>query len=156
LSKGPSAKGWFDKLTLRHRDEASLFVDPFNRGILLSEEECAQRLTQITQARIDWDPGFLKPISNREYVARMLRNLKSIYLQQRNFQQALSMMDRLVQIQPDAPTELRDRGLVKHRLGNNQGAAEDITAYLKTAPPGPDSEELRRLLNQIEGLISEA
>ena len=43
---------------LRHRDETELFVDPFNRGILLSEEECAQRLTEITQSRMDWDPNY--------------------------------------------------------------------------------------------------
>ena len=140
---------------LRHRDETGLFVDPFNRGILLSEEECAQRLTEITQDRVEWDPDFLNPISNREYVARMLHNLKNIYLQQGNFQRALSIMDRLVQLQPDHPRELRDRGLVKHRLGLDEGAAVDIAAYLNTAPPGSDSEEMRRLLKQIEGLIDE-
>ena len=135
---------------LRHRDETELFVDPFNRGILLSEEECAQRLNQITQNRIDWDPRYLNPISNREYLARMLNNLKSIYLQQGNFQRALSIMDRLVTLRPHALSEVRDRGLVKHRLGINQGAADDIAIYLRTAPPGPDSEELRELLEQIE------
>ena len=140
---------------LRHRDETELFVDPFNRGILLSEEECAQRLTEITQSRMDWDPNYLAPISNREYVARMLRNLKAIYLQQRNFSQALSIMDRLVQIQPDASAELRDRGLVKHRLGMKPEAAKDIAKYLETAPLDHDSEELRRLLLQIEGSTGE-
>ena len=141
---------------LRHRDETGLFVDPFNRGILLSEEECAQRLTEITQDRIEWDPDFLNPISNREYVARMLHNLKNIYLQQGNLQRSLSIMDRLVQLQPDHPRELRDRGLVKHRLGLDEGAAADIATYLNTAPPGSDSEEMRRLLKEIEGLIDEA
>ena len=29
---------------LRHQDEGDLFLDPFNRGILLSIDECAQRL----------------------------------------------------------------------------------------------------------------
>ena len=140
---------------LRHRDETELFVDPFNRGILLSKEECAQRLTQITQNRIDWDPRYLNPISNREYLARMLNNLKSIYLQQGNFQRALSIMDLLVKLQPHALSEVRDRGLVKHRLGINQGAADDIATYLRTAPPGPDSEELRELLKQIEESIKD-
>jgi len=134
---------------LRHRDETGLFVDPFNRGILLSEDECAERLTQVTQSQVDWDPEFLNPISNREYLTRMLRNLKSIYLQQGNYERALSLIDRLVQIQPQLSTELRDRGLVKHRLGFKQGAAIDIAAYLKTAPPGTDSEELRQLLDDI-------
>lgn len=141
---------------LRHRDETGLFVDPFNRGILLSEEECAERLTQITQNRIDWDPGFLKPISNRDYIARVLRNLKSIFLQQGKFSSALSIIDRLVQLLPQDPTELRDRGLVKDRLGFKQGAAEDIAAYLETSPNGPDSDELRRLLMQITDSVDEA
>ena len=33
---------------LRHRDDESLFIDPFHGGILLSEEECAQRMKQAT------------------------------------------------------------------------------------------------------------
>ena len=140
---------------LRHRDETGLFVDPFNRGILLSEEECAQRLAEITQSHVDWDSNYLVPISNREYIARMLRNLKGIYLQQRNFSQALSIMDRLVQIQPDASAELRDRGLVKHRLGMKPEAAEDFAKYLETAPLDHDSEELRRLLLQIQDSTGE-
>ena len=140
---------------LRHRDETGLFVDPFNRGILLSEEECAQRLTEITQSHLDWDANYLVPISNREYIARMLRNLKGIYLQQRNFSQALSIMDHLVQVQPDASAELRDRGLVKHRLGMKPEAAEDFAKYLETAPLDHDSEELRRLLLQIQDSTGE-
>ena len=140
---------------LRHRDETGLFVDPFNRGILLSEEECAQRLAEITQSHVDWDSNYLVPISNREYIARMLRNLKGIYLQQRNFSQALSIMDHLVQVQPDASAELRDRGLVKHRLGMKPEAAEDFAKYLETAPLDHDSEELRRLLLQIQDSTGE-
>ena len=133
---------------LRHRDETELFVDPFNRGILLSEEECAQRLTEITQSRMDWDPNYLAPISNREYVARMLRNLKGVYLQKADFTRALSVIDRILLIAPDLAVEVRDRGAIHQRLGHLHGAILDFKKYLELEPKSEDAAGIRILIQR--------
>ena len=138
---------------VRHRDAEDLFIDPFHRGILLSEEECAERLGQVVGANIAWDPRFLTPVSNRDYIARILRNLKGIYLQRRDLQRALTMIEQLVVLQPQVSVERRDRGLVKYRLGRYQEARDDIQAYLESAPTDSDTEQLQRLVGQLEGLL---
>ena len=137
---------------VRHRDEENIFVDPFHRGILLSEDDCAERLREITQGNFTWDRRYLTPVSNRDYVARILRNLKIIHLQNNDHQRALAMIDRLIALDPEDPAERRDRGLVRYQTGDYPGALEDLRYYQEKGPPEAQTEELRRLVNHIEGL----
>jgi len=52
------------------------FVDCFNGGVLLREQDCEQF---ITATGLDFDPQFLEKSPTRLTLARMLRNLLSIY-----------------------------------------------------------------------------
>src|SRR5919106_2938403 len=137
-------------LLVRHRDEPGLFIDPFYGGILLSEKECAQRLREIAGANLSRDSHYLAPISNREFIARMLRNLKGIYLQRQDFQSTLPIMDRLVAIQPEAMHERRDRGMVQYQLGQYREALEDLQWYLASGAADQDSRRVERLVAPIQ------
>ena len=140
---------------LRHRDEPELFIDSFHRGILLSEEECATRMREITGRDIAWDSSFLTPVTNREYVARLLRNLKGIYFQRNDLARALTMIDRLVVLQPDEPSEVRDRGIVRYRMGRYKEALDDIQFFLEYAPPGSETESLERMCRDIRDRLGD-
>ena len=143
-------------LLIRHRDVSDWFIDPFHGGILLSQEECQQRLQQIARATIPWDASCLVPISNREFVTRMLMNLKGIYLQQKDYSRTLSILDHLVLIGPDSKQDLRDRGAVYFRLGRYQDALDDLQTYLGSTAPAKDTESVERLLEQVQqALIQE-
>jgi len=139
---------------VRHRDEEALFIDPFHRGILISEEECAERLRQVTHSNAAWDSRYLNPVNNRDFIARMLRNLKGIYLHRQDNQRALTAIDRLVVLLPQAPEERRDRGLLNYQLGHYQEALDDLRHYLGSTPPDTDKETVQRLVGQIEDLMS--
>jgi regulator of sirC expression with transglutaminase-like and TPR domain len=52
------------------------FVDCFNGGAFLSEQDCEQF---ITASGLDYDPQFLEKSPTRLILARMLRNLLSNY-----------------------------------------------------------------------------
>ncbi len=136
-------------LLIRHRDITEWFVDPFHGGILLSQEESRERLQQLSQGALAWDPSFLEPIGNREFIARMLRNLKAIYLGEPDYNRSLAVMDRLVLIQPEARYELRDRGLVHYQLRNYQQALDDLQDYLETTETIRDITSVQRFMAQI-------
>jgi len=143
-------------LLIRHCDLSDWFIDPFHGGILLSQEECHQRLQQIAQATIPWDASCLVPLSNREFVTRMLMNLKGIYLQQKDYSRTLSILDLLVLIRTDSKLDLRDRGAVYFRLGRYQDALDDLQTYLSSTAPAKDTESVERLLEQVrQALIQE-
>ena len=55
------------------------FVDCFNGGTILREQDCEQF---ITASGLDYDPQFLEKSSTPTILARMLRNLLSIYEQE--------------------------------------------------------------------------
>ena len=138
---------------LRHREAEDLFIDPFFRGILLSEEECAARMREVTQANVPWDSRLLTPVTNREFITRILRNLKGIYLQRQDFERALTMIDRVVVLQPQILDERRDRGLVRYQLGRYKEAQEDLQYYLDSAPAGTDTEDVERVVSQLKDLL---
>ena len=149
---GVSMPGHF---LLRHQGEEDLYIDPFNKGILLSEEECAQRLQQVTQANVPWDPRFLAPVSNREFVARILRNLKNIYLERQDHDHAIMTIDRLIVLQPDVTLERRDRGIVRYNLGRHEESLEDLTIYLDSDPEGGNVADVERLVRRLRDLLGD-
>ena len=138
---------------VRHRDVPDLLIDPFNRGILLTEDECAQRLKEATRASVPWDAGYLTPINNREFIARMIRNLKAIYIRRRDYDKVLMMIDGLLLTQPHPSPERRDRGVVNYRLGNYSEALDDLEAYVESGPSVPDGGDVQRLIDQIHGIL---
>ena len=135
---------------LRHQDEGDLFLDPFNRGILLSIDECAQRLNDAASGRIAWDPAFLTPVGNRDFVARILRNLKGIYLNAADHHRALGIMDLLVALLPLEGKERRDRGLLHFELDHWEQAKEDLRHYLDAVAPNQDAAAVNWMLGRIQ------
>ena len=140
---------------VRHRDVDDLFVDPFNGGILLTEAECAERVRQVTWAEVDWDRRYLAPIGNREFIARMVRNLKGAYMERQDHSRALRVIDWLLAAQPEAAQERRDRGIVSYRLGNYSEALDDLRTSLASPSRVGDAEAIRDLIARIEGRASD-
>lgn len=132
-----------------HREVQDLFVDPFGGGILLTERECAALLKGSSEDRIEWDRRYLAPVANREFVARMMRNLKTTHLQHEHFDKALVMTDWLLALQPESAIEQRDRGVVHYQLGNYAEARGDLEAYMNRGPKGDDRLAVEDLLGRI-------
>ncbi len=135
---------------VRHRDEKGLCIDPFNGGVLLSEDECAQRLREAT-GRFDlvWNPSYLAPISAKDTLVRMLRNLKSAYLQLDDLPRMIRHMDYLLALSPSLAEERRDRGLLYYRRGDLDSALADLAAYLRDAADNQDAPAVANLVEKI-------
>lgn len=71
-------------------EDCEMFVDAFDQGEILFVEDCRQKLMNIYQRDIPMlPPEILQPITNRQFLFRMLNNLQSIYLNQPDFERAL-------------------------------------------------------------------
>lgn len=130
---------------------AGIYIDAFNGGEILFEEDCEQRLSQIYGRPVKLQPELLAPVNRQRFLIRILSNLKLIYLNQGNLPKALSIVERLLLVQPDAPIELRDRGLLYYQMGRWQEASHDLLAYLNQVPTAEDAQVIRQLLNQLNG-----
>ena len=92
---------------------------------------------------------FLAVVSNRQFLARMLTNLKYIYLQQQDLERSLAIVERVLMLFPEASFELRDRGLLYYQLGQFSQAMEDLQIYLIKVPDAKDADVIRQLLAKL-------
>jgi len=124
-----------------------LVLDPFAGGTPQSLDDLRERLAQLAPETRDAEidvAELLETATPRQIVARVLRNLKSIYLQAERYPQALAVMNRMLLVVPESAEELRDRGLVYDRLQCFRAALADLSNYLRRAPPdAPDLVEVR-------------
>lgn len=127
----------------------SMFVDPFN-GKIVDAEDCQERLDTIYGGQAPLTDIHLRPVSTREILARLLRNLKGIYAQAGLYRRALSIIERILLVAPDALEERRDRGALLAQLGHYSEAIKDVQAYLKRAANAPDAERVREQLQKIQ------
>ena len=141
---------------LKHYDvvEGEIIVDPFNRGRIIGNTECQQRLNEIYSGEIELRPEFLQPVTHREILTRMLNNLRQIYFTQRNFRKGVATLDLLLAIPPQSPELLRERALARLNLEQFLGAAQDLGAYLQLRPEAPDADDVRETLDMLRQLLA--
>jgi regulator of sirC expression with transglutaminase-like and TPR domain len=73
-------------------EDSEIFVDTFDRGEILFVEDCRQKLMNIYQRNIPViPPEILQSVTNKQILLRMLNNLQSIYLNQPDFDKALTI-----------------------------------------------------------------
>ncbi len=110
-----------------------VILDPFDSGAILTPTDCQQRWRQYVAPTEPFDWAALAPASKPEILARMLRNLKRIYVELRSFQKARAISELLLALDPSAVSELRDRGLIAYQLRDFSAALRDLEAYLQLA-----------------------
>jgi regulator of sirC expression with transglutaminase-like and TPR domain len=124
-------------------DGTELLVDPYHGGLRLSPEDCQERLDRIYGGRLRVDSAMLAPCGRKTMLARMLRNLKAIYLKTGDHERALRVLDLLLQVNPESAEDLRDRALLYASLDCYGLAADDLQAHVERFPGTPDAAELR-------------
>ncbi len=141
---------------LKHYDVMSgeIIIDPFHRGRIVTSEECQQRLDEIYSGQVELQPEYLKAVSHREILTRVLNNLRQIYFTQRNFAKGLTVLDLLLAIPPRSPDMLRERGLVRLNLEQLLGAARDFGTYLQMCPEAADADDVRETLDMLRQLLA--
>ena len=130
-------------------EDVGIYIDVFNQGEILFQQDCQDKLNELYQQPIPLEAHFLAPVSNRQILARMLSNLKFIYLHYRNFDRALATIDGILMLFPDNANEFRDRGLLFYQLNRWQEAIPDLESYLTILPHAEDAPMIQALLNKI-------
>jgi regulator of sirC expression with transglutaminase-like and TPR domain len=119
-----------------------LILDPFHGGALLSEFDCRQILREHVGDEAAFSPDLLAPATRLAVIARMLVNLKRLYVRMRSFPQARFVSSLLLAVDPSAIAELRDRGLLAYHLQDFAAALRDLEEYLRLAPKGAELGDL--------------
>lgn len=135
-------------------DDGLLVLDPYNRGRPVGAEELRERMRPHMGGDTPDDATLLRvlePASNRMILARMLRNLHSIYRDAGDWARSSRSADRLLKLDPTDHGALRDRGLAYAELGHVAAAQRDLGAYLAAAGDADDAEALHARLVELGG-----
>jgi regulator of sirC expression with transglutaminase-like and TPR domain len=132
----------------KHPGASELIIDPFF-GQFLSMHDCEQRLRAVLGEEAMLEPGHLRAATPKEILVRLLRNLKQIYLQNRELAPALGCSERILLVDPALSQELRDRGLLYEQLECYAAARDDLGRFLSLAPNDPSAEAVRERLIAI-------
>jgi len=132
--------------------EWEALVDPFNRGNVLTHEDCEQLMTQVYGRPSPLMPHHLRPVGHRAFLARWLNNLQSLHAHQEDWPRALHAMQAMEAVLRHGgiePEFYRTRGLAHFKLDNFADAERDWLTYLTHAPDAPDAPAIRQNLHRL-------
>jgi regulator of sirC expression with transglutaminase-like and TPR domain len=137
-------------------EERSALVDPYHQGRILEVDDCARIVEDLSGGTVEFQPGFLRGVTKRQVVARLLTNLKVSHWRNRRLEEALAVEDMILAVRAEDPRELRDRGRLRLWTGRYRGAVEDLERYLALVPAATDADEIRADLAAARRGMSES
>jgi len=130
-------------------DAEGKLVDPFNRKTT-DEDECQQRIDGIYDGAITLGPEHLRAVGVRAILARVLGNLKAVYVNAKLFRRALAAVERILLVTPNDLEERRDRGMLLAQLNRMSEAVSETQAYLNLSPNASDEDSVREQLKKMQ------
>jgi regulator of sirC expression with transglutaminase-like and TPR domain len=142
------------KCTLR---DGAIILDPYAQGASLGLDDLKQRLQAVSKDVKPDDKAWkamLSAAAPSDIFARMLRNLRAIYLSKGERLKALSASTRILGLLPEAAEEYRDRAQLYSELECFRAALSDFRSYLRLKPEANDSENVSRRIAELEPLAA--
>jgi regulator of sirC expression with transglutaminase-like and TPR domain len=133
--------------------DREIIIDPYNRGKILTLSECQELLDKSHDGALHMNSSLLQPMDKRSIITRMLYNLKGIYTQKEQYQKAISVIDKILMLNPLAPTELRDRGLLFMQTSLFAKALADLESYLRDTVVPEDSSYIENHVKMLRSIV---
>ena len=134
-------------------DGEEIVIDPFDGGEIKSRADIDKMLFNLYGGKVAFHSDLLVPSTKRDILKRMLANLKAIYINENDLVKSLSVLDRVLILDPASAEDARDRGVVYLRLECYAQAREDFETYLRLRPDADDAilvrEQLVRLAKEV-------
>lgn len=138
--------------------QGEVILDPAS-GQSLSRTTLEERLVPYREAQgltgeLEVPLGlFLQTAAPKDILLRMLRNLVEIHRSERRWERLVPVLDRVLVLQPEAWTEVRDRGMAQAELGRWAEALEDVRTYLRECPHAEDAPAMRERVVAMQRLL---
>jgi len=130
-------------------DEDELLLDVFAHGRLLTRSDCQSLVRNIFGGRMDFKDYHLASLQPRQVLQRLLHNLKAGYLQRGEEERAGRVIDLLLVLFPWDLDEIRDRGMLRERLGDSAAALDDLEQYVQYRPGARDYQTVAETVKSL-------
>jgi len=131
-------------------------LDPYARGASLSLDNLQLRLKTLRGETPppDMVQHMLAAAGRKDILVRLLRNLKSNYLERRDPARALAAADRIIELAPRAAEEYRDRAGIYLDLECFRAALSDFRDYLMLKPGADDAAVVQRRVVELQQIAA--
>lgn len=135
--------------------DSQILLDPFNGGALLTPEACEKLVGRTLGRKAALTAESFAAVTRRQFLARMLANLKGIYWQREAWDRVIGAIDRLLALDPKAAGEWRDRGLAWTNLGEIRRGLVDWERYLTEFPNAADHDAVKGHLRKARQKLAQ-
>lgn len=130
-------------------EQKKWFINPFN-GDMLDQHTLEVWLKGNISPTAELYENDLYQAESVTIIRKMLNTLKSALMEEKNMELALNVSNVLLQIDPNDPYEIRDRGLIYAHLDCNHVALTDLLYFVENCPEDPISEIIKIQIHSIE------
>jgi len=130
-------------------DGTLMLVDPFAAGREVTQDEAHLKLQEMFGPDVEWSTELLEPVSNRQWLTRMLQNLLRTFGAQGHYADVAAILEMEMVLWPSQDHLQRDLALVLARIGLAKPASVWLDNYLKNNPDDPQKPDLEQLLEVL-------
>ncbi|NQZ50824.1 MAG: tetratricopeptide repeat protein [Moritella sp.] len=129
-------------------EQDGIYVDPAD-GQALSRHKLQVLLRGIEGNHALLSDDDLLAANNEMHYLRLLQVLKAALIRDEHFSYALRCIDLILELEPDEPYEIRDRGFLLQQLDCKKLASEDFAYFIEQCPDDPISRVLKAQIDEL-------
>ena len=136
------------------REHIDILLDVFENGSFMCEDSLEAKLQETLGDSASLESNMLTEATDKEILARILRNLTRAYTLLENYDKALTAAERITWLLPNAAADYRLLGYLHYK---NYAYSEGISAfeaYLQLADAPPDTTAVERNIQHLQKLLS--
>lgn len=133
---------------------ALVAMDVFAGGEALDRDDLRRLLKRFQGERAEIGPTMLAPMSNRDMLLRLQTNIKSRLLQIGQPAAALSYVEDMLRLAPDAAVLWQEAGQLNRRLDQFAAALRCYERFLALRPAGEAASRVRAAITELRGRLN--
>ena len=136
------------------REHLDILLDVFENGVFMDDDRLRAKLQANFGEDVSLERNMLAETTDKEILARILRNLTRAYTLLEQYEKALTAAERITWLLPNAPGDYRTLGYLYYK---NHAYGESITAfetYLQLAGKTPDTAAIEQNIQHLQKLLS--
>ena len=131
-----------------------LILDVFAGGLPLDARAMRGLIKRVEGPKAELRPGVLHPVNARDVLLRMQQNIKLRRLDAGNVAGALTCVEDMLRIAPDAAMLWRDAALINQRLDHVAAALRCFERFLALVPQGDAAERVRTAMGELRARLN--
>ena len=129
-------------------EKSAIYVDPTD-GQVLTRHKLQVLLRGIEGNHALLSDANLLEANNEMHYLRLLQVLKAALIRDEHFSYALRCIDLILELEPDEPYEIRDRGFLLQQLDCKKLASEDFSYFIEQCPDDPITRVLKAQVEEL-------